>query len=137
MKLPERHRPQGWAQKWQDGEVRSTCVRYELVRDVDHVVAGFLYDNCVKNSTSRCYNLGGVPTSWIPLQNRETILMMHEIAVCVVKVAEPNRFGQSVSYHRQDHRPGLGVWTTTSAWICTNGRVGSRQGGTCTPFVGS
>ena len=64
-------------------------------------------------------------------------MLMHEIAVCVVKVAEPTRFGQSESYHRQDNRSGLGVWTTTSAWICTNGRVGFRQGGASTPFVGS
>ena len=65
------------------------------------------------------------------------MLMMHEITVCAVEVAMPSRFGQSESYCGQDNRSGLREWTMTSAWICTNGRVGSRKGGTSTPFVGS
>ena len=37
----------------QDGEVRVTCVRDELVRDLRDVITGYLWDNCMKPSTSR------------------------------------------------------------------------------------
>ena len=53
----------------------------------------------------------------------ETNLVMHEIAVCIVNVTESSRFGQSESYHGQDNRTRLREWTTTSARICTDGRV--------------
>ena len=114
----------------QDGEVRVASVRNEPVGDVRYVVTGFLQDDCVESSASGGNDLGGIPArwSWIPLQNGEATLMMHEVTVRVVKVAESSRFGQSESYHGQDE------WSTTSAWICTGGRVGSRQGGTCTPL---
>ena len=53
--------------------------------------------------------MGRVPArwSWIPLQNTESKLVMHEIAVGIVKVAESSRFGQSESYHGQDNRTRL------------------------------
>ena len=61
--------------------------------------------------------------------------MMHKITVSVVEAAVPSRFGQSEAYHGQNNRRRLREWTTTSTWICTNGRVGIRKGGTGTPFV--
>ena len=79
-----------------------------------HVITGFLWDNCVKTSTSRCNDLGGVPAcwTWIP----QTILMMHEITVCVVKVAVPAGLGSpyrtmgrtTSKYH--DQRVDLHQW---------------------------
>ena len=59
------------------------------------------------------------------------MLMTHKITGCVVEVAVPSRFGQSEAYHGQYNRPGHRERTTTSTWICTNGRVGSHLGGTC------
>ena len=46
-------------------------------------------------STSRRDNFGGVPAgrSWIPLKNRNTVLMMNEIADGCVNATEPVRFG--------------------------------------------
>ena len=48
----------------QDGEVRVTCVRDELVRDLGHVISGFLQDDRMKPSTRRCKNLGAVSACW-------------------------------------------------------------------------
>ena len=45
----------------QDGEVCVTCVRDELVRDLEHVITGFLLVDRMKPSTSRCNNLSGGP----------------------------------------------------------------------------
>ena len=45
----------------QEGEVRITCVRDELVRDMWHVITGFLWDDRMKPSSSRCDDIGGVP----------------------------------------------------------------------------
>ena len=42
-------------------------------------------------STGRHNDIGGVPSgrTWIPLKDRETVLMMHEIAVDCINVTEP------------------------------------------------
>ena len=47
------------------------------------MITGLLKNNRVEPSTGRRDNIGGVPAgrSWIPLKNRETVLMMHEITV--------------------------------------------------------
>ena len=90
----------------QDGEVRVPSVRNELVGDVRDMIAGFLKNNRMEPSTSRRDNIGGVPAcrSWIPLKNRETVLMMHEIAVGCINVTEPVRFGLTKFDHRKSNR---------------------------------
>ena len=61
--------------------------------------------------------------------------MMHGITVCIAKVAMPRKFGQSEAYHRYDSRHRLWEWSSTSTYICANGRVDSRKGGTGVPFL--
>ena len=41
----------------------------------------------MKPSASRCDDIGGVPArwAWVPLKNRETILVMHEVTVRSIK----------------------------------------------------
>ena len=80
----------------QDDQVCVTCVRDELVRDLGHVITGFLWDNRMKPTASRRNNLGGVPAcwAWVPLKHRETVSMMHEVTVCIVEVAMPRWFGK-------------------------------------------
>ena len=63
--------------------------------------------------------------------------MMHEVTVRVVNVAKSSRFGLSKTEHGQDYRPRLRERATSSTWVCVDGMVGSRQGGTRTPPVGS
>ena len=123
----------------QDGEVRVAGVRNELVGAVRNMVTGFLQDDCMKSSASGGYDLCGIPVrlSWIPLQNGEATLMMHEVTVRIVNVAKSSMFGLSKTGHRQDYRPRLRERATSSTWVCTDGRVSSRSGGTCTLFVGS
>ena len=78
----------------QDGEVRFASVRNELIGDVGDVITGLLKDNRMKLSASRCDDIGGVPArwAWVPLKNRETVLMMHEVTVRSISVSEPVRF---------------------------------------------
>ena len=49
----------------------------------------------MKPSTGSRNDIGWVPArqAWIPLKDRETVLMMHEIAVRSINVSEPVRFG--------------------------------------------
>ena len=123
----------------QDGEVRVASVRNELVSGVRNVVTGFLQDDCMKSSESGGCDLCGIPArwSWILSQNAEAELMMHEVTVRIVIVAKSSRFGRSETGHWQDYKPRLRERATSSTWVCTDGRVGSRSGGTCTSFVGS
>ena len=44
---------------------------------------------------------------WIPSQNGEAILMMHEVTFRIVNVTKSSRFGLSKTDHRQDQRPWL------------------------------
>ena len=71
-------------------------------------VTGFLKNNRMELSTGCRDNIGGVPAgrSWIPLKNRETVLMMHEIAVSCINVTKPVRFGLT----KFDHRKNKGSW---------------------------
>ena len=111
-------------------KVRVASVRNELIRDVRNMITGFLKNNRMELSTGRRDNIGGVPAgpSWIPLKNRETVLMMHEIAVGCINVTEPIRFGLT----KFDHRKNKGSWlrerTSSCTRICTNRIVGSRKG---------
>ena len=90
----------------QDGEVRDASVRNELIGDVGDVIGGFLKDNHMKPSASRCHDIGGVPPrwAWVPLKNQG---------------------------------PRLWKRSTSRTRVCTDGTVGSRQGGACTPFASS
>ena len=74
----------------QDGEVRVASVRNELVGDVRNVITGFLQNDCVESSARGCNDLCGIPVrwSWIPLQNGEAILMMHEVTFRIVNVTK-------------------------------------------------
>ena len=111
----------------------------ELIRDVRDMITGFLKNNRMETSTGRRNNIGGVPArrSWVLLKNRETVLMMHEIAVGCIKVTKPVRFGLP----KFDYRKNQGKWfrkrTSSCTRICTNRIVGSRKGGACTSLVGS
>ena len=121
----------------QDDQVCVTCVRDELVRDLGHVITGFLWDNRMKPTASRRNNLGGVPAcwAWVPLKHRETVLMMHEVTVCIVEVAMPRWFGKP-AYRNIGKIVSMGFWNgPTSTGLGTDGKVGSRKGGTSTPFL--
>ena len=92
----------------QDSEVRVTRKRNELVRDVRYVITGFLKNSRMEPSTGRRNDIGGVPARrpWIPLKNRETALMMHEIAVSYINVTKAVRFGLP----KFDHGKNQGLW---------------------------
>ena len=123
----------------QDGEVRVATIRNGLIGDVGDTTAGFLKNNRMEPSTSRRDNFGGVPArqAWIPLKNRETVLMMHEVAISCVNASKPVRFGVPEFDHGKNQDPRFGKRTTSRTRVCTDGIVGSRKGGTCTPLVGS
>ena len=121
----------------QDSEVRVASVRNELIGDVRNVITGFLKNNRMELSKGSRDNIGGVLAgrSWIPLKNRETVLMMHEINVNCVNVPEPVRFGLSKFDHSMNKGSRFRKRSTFCRRICTNRIVGSRKGGTCTPLV--
>ena len=90
------------------------------------MITGFLKNKRMEPSTGR-HNIGGVPArrSWIPLKDRETVLMMHEITVSCINATNPVRFGLP----KFDLGKKQGSWfgKKTSSWsrICTNRIVGS------------
>ena len=55
----------------------------------------------MESSASGGNDLCGLPArwAWIPLQNGEAILMMHEVTVRIVKVTKSGRFGLSKTDH--------------------------------------
>ena len=59
------------------------------------MITGFLKNNRMEPSRGRRNDIGGVLArwAWVPLKNRETVLMMHEIAVGCINVTKPVRFG--------------------------------------------
>ena len=61
----------------QDGEVRVASMRNKLIGDVGNMITGFLKNNLMEPSTGRRNNIGGIPAglSWIPLIDRETVLI--------------------------------------------------------------
>ena len=68
-------------------------MRNELIGEVRDMITGFLKNNRMELPTGRRNNIVPARRSWIPLKNRETVLMMHEIAVGCINVTEPVRFG--------------------------------------------
>ena len=54
-----------------DSEVRVASVRNELLGDVRNMITGFLKNNRMIPSASRCNDIGGVPArwAWVPLKN--------------------------------------------------------------------
>ena len=58
------------------------------------MITGFLKNNRKKPSASRCDNIGWVPArwAWVPPKDKETVLMMHEIAVGCIDVTKPVKF---------------------------------------------
>ena len=98
-------------------------MRNKLIGDVRDMITGFLKNNRMEPSTCRRNNIGGFPArrSWIPLKNRETLLMMHEIAVGCSNVTEPVRFGLT----KFDHRKNQGSWVRKRTSSCT--RICTRQ----------
>ena len=73
-------------------------------------------------------NIGGVPAGqdWIPLKDRETVLMMHEIAVNCINVTKPVRFGLPKFDHGENQGSWLRKRTSSCTRDCTNRIVGSR-----------
>ena len=112
-------------------------MRYELIGDVRDMITGFLKNDRMELSKGSRDNIGGVLAgrSWIPLKNRETVLMMHEITVNCVNVSEPVRFGLSKFDHSKNKGSRFRKRSTFCTRICTNRIMGSRKGGTCTPLV--
>ena len=102
------------------------------------MITAFLKNTRMELPTGSRNNIGGVPAgrSWIPLKNRETVLMMHEITVSSINVAMPIGFGLT----KLDHRENKGSWfrerTSSCTRICTGRNVSSHKGGTCTSLVG-
>ena len=72
----------------QESRVRVTNMRNKLIGDVQDMITGFLKNNRMEPSTDRRDNVGGVSVgrSWIPLKNRETVFVLHEIAVNCINV---------------------------------------------------
>ena len=103
------------------------------------MITGFLKNNRMEPSTGRRNDIGGVPTgrAWIPLEDRETVSMMHEITVSCINVTNPVRFGLPKCDHRKNQGSWFGKRTCSCTRIRTNRIVGSRKGGTCTALVGS
>ena len=118
----------------QYGEVRVASVCNELIRDVRNMITGFLKKNSMELSTGRRRVPAG--RSWIPLKNRETVLMVHEIAVNRVNVTEPVRFGLTKIDHRKNKGSRFRKRTSSCMRICTDRIVSSHKGGTCTSLVG-
>ena len=60
----------------------------ELFRDVRNVITGFLKNNCMKLTTGSRDNVSRISARrvWIPLEERKTILMMHEITFGCINV---------------------------------------------------
>ena len=73
------------------------------------MITGFLKNDRMKPSAGRCNDVGGVPAhrAWVPLKNRETVLMMHEITISCINVTKPVRFGMAKSDHGEYQGPGL------------------------------
>ena len=69
--------------------------RNELIGDVRDMITGFWKNNRMEPSGSGRNENGGVPArrAWIPLKDRETVLMTHEVAVGCVNASKPVRFG--------------------------------------------
>ena len=61
-------------------------MRNELIGDARNMITGFLKKNRMERPTGRRNDIGGVPArrARIPLMNRETVLMMHEVTVICV-----------------------------------------------------
>ena len=112
----------------QDGDVRVANVRNELIGDVRDVITGLLKNNRMKPSASRCNDIGGVPArwAWVPLKNRETLLMMHEVTVRSINVSEPVRFDLAKFDRGENQGPRLWKKSTSPMRVCTDGIVGSR-----------
>ena len=106
----------------QDGEVRVASVRNELIRDVGDVITGFL--KSMKPSASRCDDVGGVLArwAWVPLKNKETVLMMHEVTVRSINVSV--RFDLAKFDHGENKGPRLWIRSTSRTRVCTDGMVG-------------
>ena len=94
----------------QDSKVRVASVRCELIGDMRNMITGFLKNDRMKPSTGRCNDIGGVPArrAWIPLKNRETVLMMHEITVSGADATKPVMFGLAKLDHGKNQARGFG-----------------------------
>ena len=62
---------------------------------------------------------------------------MHEVAISGINVSKPVRLGLFEFDHGKKQCPRLRKRSTSRTWVCINGMVGSRKGGTCTSLVGS
>ena len=103
--------------------VRVASMRNELIGDVSNMITGFLKNNRMEPSTNHRNDIGGVPArrAWIPLKNRETVLMMHEVAVSCVNASKPVRFGLPKFDHRKNQGPWFRKKTTSRTRVCTSG----------------
>ena len=63
--------------------------------------------------------------------------MMHEVTVRSINVSKPVRLALPEFDHQENQGPRFRKRTRACTRVCTDGIVGFRWGGTCTPFVGS
>ena len=112
----------------QESKVRVARMRNELIGDVRNMITGFLKNNRMEPSTRRRNDIGRVPArrAWIPLKSRETVLMMHEVAVRCVNASKPIRFGLTKFDQRKNQGPWFRKRTTSRTRICTDRIMGSR-----------
>ena len=100
------------------------------------MVAGFLKDYCMKPTTGGRDDVGRISArrAWIPLKERKSELMVHEVDVSCGNGTKTIGLGLPKIDHGKNHCP----WFGKEACVCTkngaNRVVGSRLGGTGTPF---
>ena len=89
-------------------------------------------------ATCRRSDLRGGPARWayVPLEHRETALVVHEVTDRVVEGAMSRWFGLPKTYHGNNSRRGHWDWSTTCTALSTDGGLESRKGGTGVPFLG-
>ena len=95
------------------------------------VIAGFLKDDSMESRAGRRKDMHGILAcrAWIPLEHREAVLAMQEIAVCVEKRAVPAGFGLRKTRHRKCHGLGFRKGFMTRAGSVADERLCSRLGG--------
>ena len=110
----------------QEGEVSADSVRNELARDMWSMIAGFLKGDRMKSSASRRKDVCRILACWarIPLEQREAVLVMHEVAVCVETGAMPAELSLRKTRHRKYRRHGVGKgFINVRAALLTKGCV--------------
>ena len=94
----------------QDSEIGAARVRDEMVRDSRNT--GSLEDDRMKSTAGRRKDLRGILARWVrvPLEHRDAVLVMHEVAVRVEEGAIPAGSGLRKTHHQQNVRHRFREW---------------------------